>query len=204
MQRGFGPFPEVITGQTNTTTTRGVHEVANFSLVPADDDDIEIETTDEATTAAPPPREPDDFWSLAPREPIRAPARSGRTRLYLVIGGIALLAFALGLLMPTPDGFELTEDNSEEEAAAELPQIEVPVGWSVTPLVIRNPTEIPEDELITLVGELLTAAADATDSSDARVTPQLLVCDPARHPGLLSANPQLTQQDLDKLSAVLC
>jgi hypothetical protein len=183
-----------------------VHEVANFSLVPADDDDMDIDTelaTDDSRAETPPPKG-DDFWSLAPREPIRAPARSGRSRVLMIIGGIALFAFGLGLITPTPDGFELTEDNDEEQASAELPVIEVPVGWSVTPLVIRNPTEIPEDELQTLTAELLAAAAEATNNSEARVTPQLLVCDPARHPGLLSANPQLTQQDLDKLSAVLC
>lgn len=189
------------------TTTRGVHELANFSLVPADDEDSSTDVADDDSPAVVPkePRE-DDFWSLAPREPIRAPTRrSARTRQYLILGGIALFAFALGLITPTPDSVELTDDgNSNEQVAAELPVIEVPVGWSVTPLVIRNPTEIPEDELRALVAELLTAAAEATDASDARVTPQLLVCDPARHPGLLSANPQLTQQDLDKLSAVLC
>lgn len=181
-----------------------MQEVANFSHVPAeDDDDIETElaTDDDSRAEAP---KGDDFWSLAPREPIRAPARSGRTRLYLIMGGIAVFAFGLGLIMPTPDGFELTEDDSPEQAAAETPVIEIPVGWSVTPLQVRNPTDMNEEELLDLARELLAAASEATNNSDARVTPQLLVCDPARHPGLLSANPQLTQQDLDKLSAVLC
>jgi hypothetical protein len=178
-----------------------VHEVANFSLVPADDD-LTTEPADENEAAEP---KPDDFWSLAPREPIRAPARSGRTRTLLILGGVAALAFALGLVMPTPESIELSGcDDDGDGSDANVPAMEVPVGWSVTPVVVRNPDAIPQNELIPLVQDLMNAAASATANSDIPPSPQLAVCDPARHPGLLSANNALTQQDLDMLSAALC
>jgi hypothetical protein len=180
-----------------------VHELANFSHVPADDDDITTEPADESPAGDPAPK-PDDFWSLAPREPIRAPARSGRTRVFLVLGGVAALAFALGLVMPTPESIELSGSDDDSDSQAEVPVLEVPVGWSVTPVVVQNPDAIPQDELMPLVEELMNAAAAATSNSDIPPAPQLAVCDPARHPGLLSANNALTQQDLDKLSAALC
>lgn len=146
----------------------------------------------------------DDFWALAPREPIRAPARSQRSRLMMILGGTALLAFALGLVTPTPEAVELSGAESSDGSDAEVPQLEVPVGWSVTPLVVHNPGAVPQDELLSLVRELLLATADATNQSGLPASPQLAVCDPARHPGLLSGNNALTQQDLDKLSAALC
>lgn len=174
--------------------------------MPGDDDDV-LELADEKTPAGddkPKERKEDDFWALAPREPIRAPARSGRSRVVLVIGGVALLAFAVGLITPTPESVELSGSDSGGGADADVPRVEVPVGWSVTPLVVENPTAVPQDELLPLVNELLVATADATNSSGMPASPQLAVCDPARHPGLLSGNNNLTQEDLDTLSAALC
>lgn len=177
-------------------------EVARFSPVPGDDDDV-LELADEKKAGDDKPKE-DDFWALAPREPVRAPARSGRSRVVLVLGGVALLAFAIGLITPTPESIELSGNDSGDGADADVATVEVPVGWSVTPLVVQNPTAVPQDELLPLVNELLVATADATSSAGVASSPQLAVCDPARHPGLLSGNNSLTQEDLDKLSAALC
>jgi hypothetical protein len=187
-----------------------VSEWLTSRLVPGDDELTELELADESGSKAgdDKPKQPkeDDFWALAPREPIRAPARrsSGRSRLLMVMGGVALLAFAIGLVTPTPESVELSGSDSDDGADADIPRLEVPVGWSVTPLVVENPGAVPQDELLPLVNELLTATADATSSSGLPASPQLAVCDPARHPGLLSGNNELTQQDLDKLSAALC
>jgi hypothetical protein len=175
--------------------------------VPGDDDEILrlADEDDKAGDDKPERPKDDDFWALAPREPIRAPARSVRSRIGLVIGGTAVLAFALGLITPTPEAIEMSSNSdSGATASADVPRLEVPVGWSVTPLVVHNPDAVPQDELMPLVQDLLVATADATNQSGMPASPQLAVCDPARHPGLLSGNNELTQQDLDKLSAALC